>query len=106
MLRSELLTVIDLVKISGRTDLEEQLELMHRVEVKNIKKIMAFHDCSAFLIIKPHEYGLGGYIMFDVRERFPPGSSVTLSPVQELKVAVDSRFIVLQTKNTRYLALG
>lgn len=106
MLRSELLSLIDLVKVSGRTDLEDQLELMHRIEVQNIKKIMTFHDCTAFLVIRSSEYGLGGYIMFDERKRFPPGSGITISPVQELKVAVDSRFIILQTKNTRYLALG
>lgn len=106
MLRTKLLTLMDNVKALGQDDLEVQLEIAHAVEIANIKKIMQFHECDAFLIIRPSEYGLGGYILFDSRNRFPSGSGVTISPVQSLKVAVDSKFIVLQTRNTRYLALG
>ncbi|ADG60116.1 hypothetical protein Acj9p216 [Acinetobacter phage Acj9] len=73
-------------------------------ERTNAKKLMQEHNCDAFLLMVPG-YCTGGRIFFDKNCRFPDGTLVRTSTVQDVKL-VDAGFTVMQTRNTRYLTLG
>ena len=88
----------------GSADAADQVDII-LISETNAKELMETHKCDALLVLKAGYGGLGGYIMWDSRNRFVDGTLVTTSTVTDISAASDL-FTVVQTRNTRYLCIG
>lgn len=84
-------------------DPEQVQPILERVDAEKIRK---FHECDGIIILAPTFNGLGGYVYSDQKNRFPDGAGILVSTVIGISVAVDARFTVVKTLNSRYLCIG